>query len=64
MSKKELELVFEQLDKAAHFSGTILVSQDGEVICERAYGFASRQLNVPNVLGTKFHIASVTNYSL
>ena len=52
MSKKELELVFEQLDKDAHFSGTILVSQDGEVIFERAYGCASRQLNVPNVLGT------------
>src|SRR5579863_5031449 len=60
MSKKELELVFEQLDKDSHFSGVILVSQDGEVVFERAYGFASRQLNVPNVLGTKFHIASVT----
>jgi len=60
MSKKELELVFEQLDKDAHFSGTILVSLDGEVVFEKAYGFASRQLNVPNVLGTKFHIASVT----
>jgi CubicO group peptidase (beta-lactamase class C family) len=60
LSKKELELVFEQLDKDSHFSGTILVSLDGEVVFERAYGFASRQLNVPNVLGTKFHIASVT----
>src|SRR5215831_2257658 len=60
MSKKKLELVFEQLDKDSHFSGTILVSQGGEVVFEKAYGCASRQLNVPNVLGTKFHIASVT----
>ena len=60
MSKEELALVFEQLEKEHSFSGTILVSQDGEVLFEKAYGFASRQLNVPNVLETKFHIASVT----
>ncbi len=60
MSKKELALVFEQLEKDHVFSGTILVSQSGEVLFEKAYGFASRQLNVPNVLDTKFHIASVT----
>jgi CubicO group peptidase (beta-lactamase class C family) len=60
MSKKELEFVFEQLEKDHIFSGTILVSQGGEVLFEKAYGFASRQLNVPNVLETKFHIASVT----
>lgn len=60
VSKKELERVFEQLDKDAHFSGAILVSQDGEVVFEQVYGFASRQLNVPNTLETKFHIASVT----
>ncbi len=60
MNKKELALVFEQLEKEYHFSGTILVSQDGEVVFEKAYGFASRQLNVPNVLETKFHVASVT----
>ena|SRR2546421_7195101 len=60
MSKKELALVFEQLEKEQSFNGTMLVSQGGEVLFEKAYGFASRQLNVPNVLETKFHIASVT----
>lgn len=60
INKKELALVFEQLDNEQHFSGAILVSQAGEVVFEQAYGFASRQLNVPNVLETKFHIASVT----
>ncbi len=60
MSKKEFALVFEQLEKEYRFSGAILVSQDAEVVFEKAYGLASRQLNVPNVLETKFHIASVT----
>ncbi len=60
MSKKELALVFEQLEKEYPLSGTILVAQEGEVVFEKAFGFASRQLNVPNVLETKFHIASVT----
>lgn len=60
LSKKELALVFDQVEKDQRFSGTILVSQGGEVFFEKAYGFASRQLNVPNVLETKFHIASVT----
>ena len=59
-SKKELELVFDQLEKEHSFNGTMLISQEGEVVFEKAYGFASRQLNVPNVLATKFHIASVT----
>lgn len=59
-SKTELELLFDQLEQEYSFSGTVLVSQDGEVVFEKAYGFASRQLNVPNVLETKFHIASVT----
>jgi len=60
MSKRELALAFEQLEKEHGFSGVTLVSQDGEVLFEKAYGFASRQLNVLNVLETKFHIASVT----
>jgi CubicO group peptidase (beta-lactamase class C family) len=60
LRKNELAFVFEQLEKDHSFSGAILVSQGGEVLFEKAYGFASRQLNVPNVLETKFHIASVT----
>jgi CubicO group peptidase (beta-lactamase class C family) len=60
MKDHELPAVFEQLDEAHRFSGTILVAQDGEVVFERAYGFASRQLSVPNALDTKFAIASLT----
>lgn len=56
----ELEQVFDQAEKALGFSGAILVSQDREVLFEKAYGFASRQLSVPNVIETKFHIASLS----
>jgi CubicO group peptidase (beta-lactamase class C family) len=59
-NKKEVALVFEQLAREHPFSGTILVAQSGEVLFEQAYGFASRQLGVPNTLDTKFHIASLT----
>jgi CubicO group peptidase (beta-lactamase class C family) len=56
----QLALALEQVEKEHHLSGAVLVSQNGNVLFEHAYGLASRQLNVPNVLETKFHIASVT----
>lgn len=60
INETKLALALEQVEKEHHLSGAILVSQDGHVVFEKAYGFASRQLNVPNTLETKFHIASVT----
>ncbi|HLY31821.1 MAG TPA: serine hydrolase domain-containing protein [Ktedonobacterales bacterium] len=60
LNKKELAPAFERLEKEHPLSGVMLVSQGGEVVFEKAYGFASRQLSVPNTLETKFHIASVT----
>ncbi len=60
MNPQKLERAFDQLEQDPLFSGNILVSQHGEVLFEKAYGFANRQLNVPNVLETKFHIASVS----
>jgi CubicO group peptidase (beta-lactamase class C family) len=58
--KEALASALEQLEREHRFSGAILVSEDGTVIFEHAYGFASRQLNVPNTLDTKFHLASTT----
>src|SRR5689334_5097159 len=60
IDKQALAALFDQADKEQQLSGTVLVAQDGDVIFEKAYGFASRQLSVPNRLDTKFHIASVT----
>ena len=56
----ELTVLFDQLARSHRLSGAVLVSQDGEVLFEKAYGFASRQLDVPNTLDKKFHIASLT----
>ena len=60
VSKEALEPVFAPLEQEHRFSGTVLVAQDRTVLFEKAYGFASRQLSVPNTLDTRFHIASVT----
>lgn len=60
MREKDFASAFERLDQEHGFSGTILVARDGDVGFENAYGFASRQLDVPNRLDTKFHIASLT----
>jgi len=59
-STGELEQVLGRLEHDYDLSGAILISQRTEVLFEKAYGFASRQLSVPNKLNTKFHIASVT----
>src|SRR5579875_1252223 len=60
MGKRALAVVFDQLEKEQRLNGVILISQNREVLFEKAYGFASWQLSVPNTLETKFHIASVT----
>jgi CubicO group peptidase (beta-lactamase class C family) len=60
VDQAELALVFDQLDGEHGLSGAVLVSRGGEVLFEKAYGFASRQLHVPNTLDTRFHIASVS----
>lgn len=60
VSKEALALALEQLEQEHRFSGAILISKDRETIFEQAYGLASRQLNIPNTLDTKFHIASTT----
>ena len=60
INQAELASAAEQVAKEHNFSGTVMVVQDGDVLFEQAHGFASRQLGVPNVLDTKFHIASLT----
>ncbi|HEV7216212.1 MAG TPA: serine hydrolase domain-containing protein, partial [Chloroflexota bacterium] len=60
MNKDALAWALAQSEQAHRFSGAISVSQGREVVFEQAYGLASRQLDVPNALTTRFHIASVT----
>ncbi|MGE0540102.1 MAG: serine hydrolase domain-containing protein [Dehalococcoidia bacterium] len=60
LSRSDLARAFDRLDREHALSGAVLIAQRGAVVFERAYGFASRQLGVPNTLDTKFHIASLT----
>jgi CubicO group peptidase (beta-lactamase class C family) len=43
-----------------HFSGAVLVSQDGETLFARGYGFANAEHRVPNTTRTKFRLGSIT----
>lgn len=62
MSKVEANLasLFEKMERDLGFSGAVLISQQRRTVFERAYGLSSRQLNVPNTVDTRFHIASLT----
>jgi CubicO group peptidase (beta-lactamase class C family) len=42
------------------FSGSILVSQKGQTIFKKGYGFASQEYNIPNTAQTKHRICSIT----
>ncbi len=43
-----------------NFSGTILVSRDGAVVFARGYGLSDAAVRRPNVLWTRFHVASMS----
>lgn len=42
------------------FHGAVAVAREGAVVLERAYGFADAALGVPNAVGTRFRIWSLT----
>ncbi len=46
--------------KTNEFTGTVLVSQKGKIIYEKAFGMADREWNVPNTIQSKFQIGSIT----
>ncbi len=46
--------------KANHFSGSVLIAQNGKVLMSKGYGMANVELNVLNTPDTKFRLASIT----
>ena len=46
--------------KVDHFSGSVLVSKDGETVFAEGYGFANAEHQVPNTTKTKFRLGSIT----
>ncbi|WLD94331.1 serine hydrolase [Alkalihalobacillus sp. AL-G] len=57
---KKLEEMMSLFEREQYLSGAVLITKNKEVLFEKAYGKASIQLDVPNTIDTKFHIASVT----
>ncbi len=61
MSSESIDQLEDRVDEIvadAGFSGVVRVDVDGEVVAERAYGFAHRGLGVANRTDTQFAIAS------
>lgn len=55
-----LETRIEQYATQKEFNGTILVTQNDEVIVQRSFGLADRAFQVPFTASSKFKIASIT----
>lgn len=47
-------------EQADTFSGAVLVAEGGEIIYERAVGYANREWLIPNAIDTRFRIASLS----
>ena len=43
-----------------HFTGTVLVARNGEVLLAKGYGYANAEWKTPNTLQTEFRIGSLT----
>ncbi|GIO31723.1 MULTISPECIES: serine hydrolase domain-containing protein [Paenibacillus] len=57
---ERIEEIIENYRRDHVLSGNVFISKEGKEVFSKSYGHASMQLNVPNRIGTKFHIASVT----
>jgi CubicO group peptidase (beta-lactamase class C family) len=57
---REVERTAGRLAAADLFAGVVLLARGDRVLLARAYGPASRERGVPNTLGTRFRIGSMT----
>jgi len=56
----EIEALMAAYEQADTFSGAVLVAEGGEIIYERAVGYANREWLIPNAIDTRFRIASLS----
>ena len=52
--------IMQRRSSVGDFSGTVLVARDGKIVYENALGYANREWNTANDLGTKFEVGSMT----
>lgn len=56
----EIETIVRTYHETRDFSGVCLVTRSGEIVFQKAYGFAHRGFGVPNRTTTRFDTASIT----
>jgi CubicO group peptidase (beta-lactamase class C family) len=57
---EKIDALIRAYNKDDNFNGVVLVSEKGNIILEKAYGIADRELNVPMNVEMKFKIASLS----
>jgi CubicO group peptidase (beta-lactamase class C family) len=57
---KAVESYLSPYVQSNNFSGDVLIEQNGKIVFEKNYGFASREKQIRNTDKTQFHIASMS----
>jgi CubicO group peptidase (beta-lactamase class C family) len=57
---REASKLMEEQVKRGSFSGVVLISHNGKVLFEHAYGMADAEKKIPNTLDTRFRIGSIS----
>jgi CubicO group peptidase (beta-lactamase class C family) len=55
-----IEALMAAYEQADTFSGAVLVAEEGQIVYERAVGYANREWLIPNAIDTRFRIASLS----
>jgi CubicO group peptidase (beta-lactamase class C family) len=55
-----IDSVFNQMVALGGFNGSVIVSKEGEIIYQKAFGIADRENNIPVTDSTMFQLASVS----
>ena len=56
----KIDALIKAYNDYGRFHGSVLVSENGNIILEKGYGLASREWDMPHEPDTKFRIASIT----
>jgi len=56
----QIDSLVSNLVKYKNFSGTVLLSKNGQAVFEKVYGYADFEKKIPNKLDTRFCIASIS----
>ena len=56
----DIDALLGNLADQSHFTGSVLIGQQGQVVFSRGYGLADRQQIIPNTPQARFRLGSVT----